>query len=190
MRLLEWLFLTGVASLVGTVLVLRWALRRLRRAVTARVQAILPRSGAGWLDQPAVLGLRARLPGDGQQVAAVRRDLQADLRGALRALAAGRRSGRPVANLERLAERLAHQVRDLDTDLAVVASETDRRRRSRLLAERQPQVAEVHRACDRVREGVLLASSPTHVPLAEEIEEEVLRLRLHAAAYQELTGRA
>lgn len=188
MRLLQWLFLAGVTTIVSAVLVLRWALRRLRRAVAARVQALLPRSGS-WLDQPAVLGLRARVPGDGRQVATVRRDVQADLRGAQRAVAAGRRSGRPVGDLERLTARLADQVRDLDTDLAVVGSETDRDRRARLLAERQPQVAALRRACDQVREGVLLASTPTHGPLAQEIEDEVLRLRLRASAYRELTGR-
>ena len=137
----------------------------------------------------AVLGLRARVPGDGRQVATVRRDVQADLRGAQRAVAAGRRSGRPVDDLARLTARLADQVRDLDTDLAVVASETDRDRRARLLAERQPQVAALRRACDQVREGVLLTTTPTHAPLAQEIEDEVLRLRLRASAYRELTGR-
>lgn len=188
MRLLQWLFLAGVTTVVGTVLVLHWALRRLRRAVTARVEALLHRPGGAWLDQSALVGLRARVPGDGQQVAVVRRDLQSDLRGALRAVDAGKRSGRPVGSLERLAVRLTAQVRELDTDLAVVASETDRHRRRQLLAQQHQRVAAVRAACNQVREGVLLAGTSAHTPLTEEIAEEVLRLRLRAGAYQELTG--
>jgi hypothetical protein len=175
--LLLWTVLVS-ALLVGTaVLTVRWAWRRTRRAVSVAVSARTNR-------------VRAVVPGPGREVAALRRDLQADVAGAGRAVTAGRQAGRPVEALGGITRRLAEQARALDVDLAVIGAEPDRSARRQLLAAQQERVALLRRSCAQVRRGVLLAGSVTTAALlpslVADLDDEVVLLGLRARAYAEL----
>ena len=196
---------TGVVMGVGCWLLIR-AAHRVRTRVSRRVQTV--RAGvvrptgvpAPWAAQVPPLPTRraflssvsARLPGPKREVAQVRRDLQREMRGAAQAVHLGLRDGRPVAPLARLVGHLQRSATELDTDLAVVAADPDRSRQASLVAEQQPRIDALLRACEQVRRGVLLAGSAASGPLLpgilDELDDEVIRLGLWAQAHRELNG--
>lgn len=204
---LELLLLTtlcGLAVVLGLVFTVRWAARRARRAVVARLSQVLPgRSTSAPLPLPvaavparvasaARVHARAAVPGAGRDVAVVRRDLRRDVAGTTRAVAAARAAGRPVASLETVIRRLGEQAQAVDVDLLVVGAKPDTAVRRRLLAAQAERVALLQRACGQVRRGVVLAGESTTAPLLagllDELEEEVIALGLRAAAHRELSG--
>jgi hypothetical protein len=161
-----------------------WLLLRGLRQVRARcLRAVTGRH---------VVAAQSRLPGSSRAAAAVRRDLDRDLRGAAQAVAAGLAAGRPVEPLRTITIRLRRTAADIDVDLAVIAAEPDPVVQRQLLAEQAERVASVRRACAQVRRGVLLAGSATTGPLldqvVEELGDEIIRLGLWAQAHRELHG--
>ncbi len=200
---------TAVVMGVGCWLLVR-AARRVRTRVSRRVRdvraGVARQSGvpAPWAGQvPAVAALptrraflssvSARLPGPKREVAQVRRDLQREMRAAAQAVQLGLRDGRPVAPLARLVGHLQRSATELDTDLAVVAADPDATRQAGLVAEQQPRIDALLRACEQVRRGVLLAGSAASGPILpgilDELDDEVIRLGLWSQAHRELHGR-
>jgi hypothetical protein len=210
LQLLLWMIMTATVGMVVAFLTVRWAARRVRSRLAARLSVRFPTIGwrgpalatsmteaassaADSITAPARVRVRAKVPGPGRQVAAVRRDLLGDLAGVKRAVAAGRDAGRPVAGLDSVVRRLTEQARQLDVDLVVVAAEPDALERRRLLAGQADRVALLHRAYADVRLGVLLAGSTSSVPLltsmVADLNDEIVGLGLQAQAYQELSNR-
>lgn len=155
-----------------------------------------PRSGLSTpkpLAPAPSLCLQAWLPGRSRAVAAVRRDLHRDVRSANQAVRSGLEAGRPVQSLAAIAARLQRSAVGLDTDLAVIAAEPDGAERSQLLRQQHERIETVRRACQQLRRGVLLAGSATTGPLlptvVDDLNDEVIRLGLWAAAHRELNGR-
>lgn len=187
LHLLMWMLAVGLLLVGISVLTIRWAWRRARRAVTRRLRAV----GAGGSNPAGVVWLRAASPGAGRAVAIVRRDLRRDVTGAVRAVDVGRRAGRPVEALGAIARRLDEQAKVLDVDLAVLAAEPDPRTRRRLLAAQEGRISLLRRACGEVRRGVLLAGTTTTAPLlasmVDDLNDEIILLGLRARAYAELT---
>jgi hypothetical protein len=186
LHLLMWMLAVGLLLVGISVLTIRWAWRRARRAVTRRLRAV----GAG-VNPAGVVWLRAASPGAGRAVAIVRRDLRRDVTGAVRAVDVGRQAGRPVEALGAIARRLDEQATVLDVDLAVLAAEPDPRTRRRLLAAQESRISLLRKACGEVRRGVLLAGTITTAPLlasmVDDLNDEIILLGLQARAYAELT---
>jgi hypothetical protein len=214
LHVLLWTLLTAAAVTAAAAFTFRWVWRRTRRAVTSRLEQLSARarqdrtssarsqrsrlvsasgtSLAASVTAPARVKARAAVPGPGRDVAVVRRDVRAEVTGAERAVSTGRQAGRPVEGLGSIVRRLREQAHALDVDLAVIASEPDRRIRRQLLAAQGERVVLLRRACGEVRRGVLLAGSATTAPLLSsmmnELNDEVIALGLRARAYAELTG--
>ncbi|MCU1593754.1 MAG: hypothetical protein JWO12_1146 [Frankiales bacterium] len=214
LHLLLWTLVTVATPTVVAALTVRWAWRRTRRAVLSRLQQLgvratrplrlsaplagsrlLPAAGTSLtrsLSAPMRVRARAAVPGPGREVAVVRRALRADVAGADRSVSTGRQAGRPVEGLGSIVRRLREQAHVLDVDLAVIASEPDRRVRQQLLRTQDGRVLLLRRACAEVRRGVLLAGSATTAPLlssmVDDLNDEVIALGLRARAYAELTG--
>jgi len=208
LQVLVVLALLALASTAVAVLTVRWAFRRARRALLARVTAVLGRGRQAasrpgpdpLLAQAARLltartsataaPIRACVPGPGREVALMRRDLAREVGGAARAVTAGWRDGRPVEGLASIVGRLSQQARSVDVDLAVAAAEPDRGARGALLAAQAERLVLIRRACMQVRRGVTLAGSATTAPLLdavlEELDDEVVALGLRVDAYREL----
>lgn len=213
------LVLAGILAVIAAlVLAVRAGLRRLvrraRRLVSVRVDQLtatgsvrprltvgrpagagpaLPAAVHGWARHPAAaVHLWAVLPGPGRAIARVRRELALDVRGARRAVTAGRDAGRPVQGLQSVLARLTEQARALDVDLAVIGNEPDRLARQRLLGAQAERLTLLRRACAEVRRAVLLAGSVSTQGLLRSMEndlnDEVIALALRARAYVELTG--
>lgn len=191
LHLLLWALLSAAAVTAAAVLTVRWAWRRTRRALTTRL-AELTRRAPRQPSLAARLREGAALLGPGREVAVVRRDLRAEVTGAERAVTAGRLARRPVDGLDSIVRGLRDQAHALDVDLAVIASEPDGRVRRQLLAAQQERLSLLRHACGQVRHGVVLAGAATTTPLlrstVDELNEEVVALRLRARAYAELTG--
>lgn len=206
MNLLLLTLVTGAVVTLGATLAVRWAWRHTRAVMIGRLRRIIaPRQGlaslassggaafhAGSLTSAARVRGQAAVPGPGREVAVVRRDLRADIAGADRAVSTGGKAGRPVEGLDNIVRRLREQAWALDVDLALIASEPDRRTRRHLLAAQTDRVVLLRRACGEVRRGVLIAGSANTAPLlhstVEELNEEVTALALRARAYAELSG--
>lgn len=209
-------FLLAVAVLaVAARAGFRWLVRRGRRLCSDCLQRLAPpssrrrlsaterpvglrpalrSSGPGCVAHPAVaVHLHAALPGPSGAIARVRRELARDVRGAGRAVTAGRAAHRPVEGLQSVLARLAEQARALDVDLAVIGNEPDRRARQRLLAGQAERLTLLRRACAEVRRAVLLSGSISTRELLRSMEndlnDEVIALALRARAYAELTDR-
>ena len=214
LHLLLWTLLSVAALTTALTLTARWAWRRTRKALTFRIDRLkrsprahpaLP-SGAGHsrslagaagsaaasLTASARIRAVAAVPGPARQAAVIRRDLRADLTGAQRAVSTGRRAGRPIQSLDSIMQGLHEHARDLDVDLALIASEPDRRTRQQLLAAQHERVQFLRQACRQVRRVVQLAGSAIPAPLLrsliDELNDEVTALSLKARAYAELTG--
>lgn len=208
---LELLLLGALLTLAGVtaaVLSVRWAVRRARRMLRARLsnalgalhsrRAGLPTSWTTVRPSQAhsafAAGVRARacLPGPAQQVALVRRGLARDVAGTARAVQAGQQAGRPVQGLAGVVRRLYEPARALDVDLAVIAAEPDPDARQGLLAAQSERLELLRHTCAQVRHGVLLAGSPSAGPLLRtltgELNDELVALGLRAQAHQELAA--
>jgi hypothetical protein len=191
----------------------RWSVRRVRRALSARMRAFLS-SGSTSATGNAIAGRRAGLPGvtagrpvgsatgvrvracipaPGRDVAVIRRDLRRDVQGAERAVVAGLQAHRPVEGLHLVMGRLADQARALDVDLTIIGNEPDRRARQYLLTAQDERLALLRKACGEVRRAVLLAGSISTMPLLQSMEndlnDEVIALALQTRAYAELSRR-
>ena len=185
MHALFTLFLVVVATTLLTVGMVCWVAvrlaRRVARAVTCRACA--------W--RPRVPAAACRLHPVGE-VAAVRRELAGDLKATRRAVSAGLAGGSPLEELARLTAGLSRRAQELDRELALAAAEPDRPARTRLLADLQPPLAEVHDACSQVRGAVndtrVLRSAAGSGPatLTAQVRDEVQRLASWTGAYREL----
>ena len=212
LHLMLWITVTLTGLAVGTVLIARWAWRRVRGAAAARLGNVVRSFPSGrscrgrrrtssdsdfsvpaGFGTPAGVRLRAAIPGAGRDVAIIRRDLRADVAAAGRAVSAGRQAGRPVDGLAGIVRRLQEQGAHLDIDLSIIGTEPDRHIRRRLLAAQDERVALLRRACGDVRRGVLLAggvtTGPLLQPVVDDLNDEVTALGLWASAYAELTAR-
>lgn len=181
----------------------RRSLRRLRARLSGAMGAVLERRAVA-VERPRTQALRkvsrrreavvvrSWLPGQARAVAALRRDLHRDVRGAAEAVAVGLEAGRPVQPLAAIASRLQRSAASIDVDLAIVGAEPDPSRRRALLEDQQARIETVQRACEQVRRGVLLAGSVTTGPLlpgvVDDLNDEVIRLGLWARAHHELHG--
>jgi hypothetical protein len=216
LHLLLWTLVICAVLTAGATLFLRWVGRRIRRATTAWLERISARvqgraslaspgggdsrwfvadgqaSLAGSLTSAARVRVQAVVPGAGREVAVVRHGLRTDIAGAHRAVSTGVQAGRPVEGLNGIVRRLREQARALDVDLAVIASEPDRRTRRQLLAAQSDRVTLLRCACAEVRRGVLVAGSATTAPplhsMVDDLNEEITALGLRARAYAELSG--
>lgn len=210
--------LGALAFAVTTVVVIRHAIRRLRdlrHALRARMGAVAGprgpsqpsrrasgvaiasgsskvRHAADTLLAGAAVQARASLPGPGQEVGQIRRDLRRDLAATARCISAGLAAGRPIHSLETILGRLSECARALEVDLTVIAAEPDRAVRRRLLAAQREPTDLLRRACAQVRRGVMIGGSTTTEPLLSDVvadlNDEVIALELRAQAYHELAG--
>lgn len=201
LQLLGLLVLAGVVTVAAVAGLAVWALRRLRRTtrrVLARpaVRAALSDSPR-WVVAPrlagsprqAALRMRALVPGPQRAVAGLRSQLHREVASTRALVVAAERGGRPVGQLGALTRQLQQHARSLDVDLAAVSAEPDPALRRELLATHSHRVAELRTGCAHVRDGVRAAGLATTAPLDElldELDAEVLGLRLRARAYAEL----
>lgn len=216
--LMQLLLIAVVVALllaVTGVLLVRHALRRVRRTTRLWLYDVTARRASMSWSRPPVTGpnqvalsgpagqaltavtastalsARALLPGPGREVAQVRRDLHRDVSGTCRAVAAGRAAGRPVHDLEWSLTRLAEQARALDVDLVIISAEPDRVARRRLLEAHSERVALIRQACGEVRGAVLVGGSAAGVhdlnAIVTDINHQVMALDLRARAYRDLS---
>jgi len=209
--------LVALALSVTGALLVRRAVRRLRRTVRVRITAArsssaLPvlsrRIGAQaevWTSPPLqpradrrsaltvgpLLSARAWLPGPTRAVSQVRRDLHRDVTATSRALRAARKAGRPIQDLESSVAKLAGHARELQLDLWVIAAEPDRGVRAQMLPEHAARAEVIRHTCANVRAAVLSAGSTNNEPalrqIVDDINDAVSAIDLRARAYQELS---
>lgn len=209
--------LAALTALLGMPLVLAVLLSvsRVRRSRPwsrrpARLQApptVLPQDGSRWSSgqlpnrgdtqndvgrcRAAPDRLRAVVPWPDRHVAAARRALVLEVRGAAGSVAAGLEEGRSVDGLQRVMARLTEQAQALERDLALISANPDRQTRQRLLDHEQPRLQMVQRACLDVRRAVLLSGSLAAVPLLRRMEndlnDQVIALALRARTHTQLS---
>ena len=217
--LLDWLLVASVLSLVGGVgvaLVIRRAVRRLRRAVRARIGAARTMSvgsrpadrhvGAenlaplrvaadlvAFRAQGPALSTRAYLPGPVGAVCRVRRDLHREVASTSRVVRAARRAGRPADELDSCVAELVGQAKQLDLDLQIIAAEPDRSVRAQTLSAHTARAMVIQRTCAQVRSSVLAQGSgsnhSTLQRIVEDVDDAVTAADLRVQAYRELSGR-
>lgn len=217
--LLYLLLLAALLALVGSVgvaLLIRHAVRRLRRAARVRIGQARTRAAGGRraTDQQvrarnvsqlhsvahrvttctrgSVLSTRAHLPGAGGAVHRVRRDLHRDVTATSRALRASHRGGRPVDGLDSCVAALVEQAQELQLNLQIVAVEPDRSVRARTLAAHADRAALIRRTCAQVRAAVLEEGSGSNEAtlqrIVEDVNDAVMAASERARAYRELSS--
>lgn len=220
--LLDLLLISALISVVGSVsvaLLIRHAVRRLRRAArvwlaAARLNRPLSVASQPSGRQPATwnssafrtlgervttrpfgpaLSARTHLPGAAAAVARVRRDLHRDVTATSHALRAARRAGRPVDGLDSSVAALVEQAQGVQLDLRIITAEPDRRVGAQMLAAQIARANLIQRTCAQVRTALLKERSGGHESalqrIVEDIDDAVTAASFRARAYRELSGR-
>lgn len=216
--LLQIVTVVVLALSVTGVLLVRRAIRRLRRNVRARIAAAGMNGAASALSRPVggqpdawsspplqprpdrltaatvgpLLSARAWLPGPTRAVSLMRRDLHRDLTATSRALSAARMAGRPSYELESRLALLAEHERQLQLNLQIIAAEPDHQARAQLLSAYVAQASVIRRTCANVRAAVLSEGCAYDEPalreIVDDINDAVITADLRARAHRELSG--